>query len=140
MERDGGIERGAIERGRLETTASEWVIAALSALLTIGVIGFLLYEALFVSTGPPLIVVRVDSIFRASHGWVVEFEAQNQGHEATASLVIEGSLLEDTTALEVAEATIDYLPALSTRGGGLYFDRDPRRHEVRLRVVGYARP
>ena len=35
---------------------------------------------------------------------------------------------------------MDYLPPGSEREGGLFFSRDPRRHEVRLRAKGYVDP
>lgn len=42
--------------------------------------------------------------------------------------------------VEEGEATVDYVPSSSERRGGLVFTRDPRRHELTLRVKGWAEP
>jgi uncharacterized protein (TIGR02588 family) len=42
--------------------------------------------------------------------------------------------------VERSEATIDFVPARSSRHGGLVFKNDPRRYRMEVRPVGFDRP
>ena len=55
-------------------------------------------------------------------------------------MLVEGELAGPDGPIETSEATMDYLPPGSEREGGLFFSRDPRRYEVRLRAKGYVDP
>jgi uncharacterized protein (TIGR02588 family) len=62
------------------------------------------------------------------------------GGQAAAEVLVEGELAGEAGPHETSEATIDYLPPDSEREGGLFFGRDPSRHELRLRAKGYVDP
>ena len=74
------------------------------------------------------------------HNHLVEFRAVNEGGEPAAQLVIEGELIGPDGPVETAETTLDYAPPRSHRDGGLFFSRDPRAFELRLRAKGYVKP
>ncbi len=118
----------------------EWVVAAASALLVLGAAGFLLWQGSRAPASPPRITVQVDSVVRASSGWLVEFSARNDGTTTAAKLVVEGELRGGDGEAETSEATLDYVPARGSERGGLYFTRDPRRGRLTLRPLGYERP
>lgn len=118
----------------------EWVVAGLGAVLVIGSIGFMLYEAVAGDDSPPDVVIRVDSVLPVQGGYLVRIRARNQGGTTAAGLTVEGELKGDTGAIETSETTVDFLPPNSERFGGLFFTRDPRRHTLELRAKGYQDP
>jgi uncharacterized protein (TIGR02588 family) len=131
--RDGGAARRPVP-------ATEWVVAAIGALLVAGTIGYLVWLALGRDEAPPDVRVVAGSVHALENGWLVKFRAVNAGSQAAAELLIEGELADQGGAIETSEATIDYLPPRSEREGGLIFSRDPRDHELHLRAKGYVDP
>ena len=129
------------ERGRSGGTSPiEWVVAAASALLVLGAVGYLLYEALAEPPTPPAVEVTVEAVRAVGDGYLVEFEAQNRGRTTAAGLVVEGTLRRGAETVETASVTLDYVPAEGSRRGGLYFTEDPRAYALALRPTGYGRP
>ncbi|MGH6943882.1 MAG: TIGR02588 family protein [Geminicoccaceae bacterium] len=122
------------------TPALEWAIATLGALLVASTIGFLVYTALSRQRTPPDVRLRVESVVDLENGYLVQFRATNRSRSTAAQLVIEGELASPDGAAEISEATLDYLPPLSDREGGLFSTKDPRRFDLRLRAKGYAKP
>lgn len=125
---------------RQGTSPVEWVAAALSALLVAGTIAFLLHDALRSPPAPPVVRIEVESTARAGRGWVVEFRAVNRGPTTAAGLTVEGTLHGDAGAVETSQVTIDYVPADGSRGGGLFFTKNPREYRLQIRPMGYDRP
>jgi uncharacterized protein (TIGR02588 family) len=125
---------------RRPVPATEWVVAALGALLVAGTIGYLVWLATSRDEAPPDVQVVAAGVVALQNGWLVQFRAVNTGAQAAAELLVEGALEGPDGVVETAEATIDYLPPRSERAGGLIFSRDPRRHEVRLGAKGYVEP
>jgi uncharacterized protein (TIGR02588 family) len=117
----------------------EWVAAAISALIVIGVLTVLIRGAAAGETGPD-IVLRVDSVARGTTGYRVMFSAENRGTRTAAALDISAELRDGDVIVESSTATIDYLPGESQRGGGLFFERDPRSLRLVLRPLGYQEP
>jgi len=118
----------------------EWLVAGIGALLVAGTIGYLVYQALWRDQTPPDVRLVALRVLALEHNHLVEFRAVNQGGEPAAQLLVEGELVGAEGPVESAEATLDYLPPGSHRDGGLFFSRDPREFELRLRAKGYARP
>jgi uncharacterized protein (TIGR02588 family) len=118
----------------------EWVVGALGALLLAGTIGFLVWHALGRDEAPPDVRLTVERIEQLRNGYLVGFRAVNQGGSAAAQLLIEGELAGPDGPIETSEATLDYLPPRSDREGGLFFTRNPRGLDLRLRALGYAKP
>ena len=131
-------ERPGLVRRPIPVT--EWVVAAIGAVLVAGTIGWLVYMATMRDETPPDVRVVEDGVVALQGGWVVRFRATNAGSQAAAELLVEGELMGPDGALETSEATIDYLPPRSEREGGLFFSHDPRQHGLRLRAKGYVHP
>jgi uncharacterized protein (TIGR02588 family) len=119
---------------------TEWIVAALGAVLVVGTIGWLVWLATTRDGTPPDVRVVADGVVALQHGWLVKFRAANAGGQAAAEVLVEGELAGPDGPVETSEATVDYLPPRSEREGGLFFSHDPRRHEVRLRARGYMQP
>jgi uncharacterized protein (TIGR02588 family) len=122
------------------TSTAEWIVAALSAALVLGVVGFLINDGVRSPATPPDVTVEVDSIQPAGPGYLVLFRAENRGRSTAAEVVVEGELEADTGRVETSETTLDYVPAGGVERGGLYFRRDPRTFRLRLRAQGYRDP
>jgi uncharacterized protein (TIGR02588 family) len=123
-----------------DTSMAEWIVAALSTVLVLGVIGFLTYDGLRHPSTPPDVTVEVDSIQPAGPGYLVLIRAENHGRNTAADVIVEGELLADTGRVEASQTMIDYVPAEGEQRAGLYFQNDPRSLELRLRAQGYREP
>jgi uncharacterized protein (TIGR02588 family) len=122
------------------TPALEWIAAGFGLVLTLGVIGYLGYQGLNPSDGPPLVVARAGPAIRTPSGYVVEIRALNQGRTTAAAVEIEGVLSLSPGEAETAAITFDYLPAGGERKGGLVFRNDPRLHRLTLAAKGHVDP
>jgi uncharacterized protein (TIGR02588 family) len=118
----------------------EWLVAGIGALLVAGTIGYLVFQALWRDQTPPDVRIVTLRVLALEQNHLVEFRAVNRGGEPVAQLLVEGELVGPEGPVETAEATLDYLPPASHRDGGLFFSRDPRQLDLRLRAKGYARP
>jgi uncharacterized protein (TIGR02588 family) len=74
------------------------------------------------------------------NGYVVTFRATNQGDVTAADLMVEGELLSGAEIVERSSAALSYVPPRSQRLGGLFFTRDPRTLDLKLRATGYEQP
>lgn len=122
------------------TSRLEWGVAAVSALVVLAVVGFLLAEGLGEPPTPPEVHVTATAVRPLAIGHLVEFEAANRGGTTAARVEVEGTLRRGGATVETASATLDYVPEDGSRRGGLYFSADPRAHALELRATGYARP
>lgn len=118
----------------------EWIVGLIGLVLVAGAIGYMLYQAVTAEDSPPNITVVVDSIVPTSDGYLVTFHVFNSGEATAAELIVEGELQLNGERVESSTATIDYVPSLSERRGGLYFTRDPQQLELHLRAKGYEQP
>lgn len=132
-QRDGG--EGGGRRSRWE-----WPAAVVSTLLVLGVVGYLLYDAVARPQTPPAVTVQADSVLKAGGQWLVRFRAENRGHATAADVKVRGELMEGLRAVESSEAVLDYVPGESVRHGGLFFRADPRAYRLELRALGYQEP
>jgi uncharacterized protein (TIGR02588 family) len=133
LRRDGGEGGGHKSRW-------EWVAAAVSTLLVLGVVGYLLYDAVARPQTPPALTVQADTVLKAGGLWLVEFRAENRGHRTAAAVKVQGELMEGEQVVEASEAVLDYVPGESVRRGGLFFRADPRAYRLELRAHGYQEP
>ena len=122
------------------TPALEWIAAGIGLVLTVGVIGYLGYQALNPSEGPPQVVARARPAIHTPAGYVVEVLARNEGHTTAAAVEIEGALFAGDRQIESAAITFDYLPAGGERTGGLIFRNDPSLHELSVAAKGHIDP
>lgn len=142
----GGHQEGesseAAENGHSHqegTSPIEWVFAIISAVFTVGAIGFLIYDAISSQSTAPLIDIQVNAIRSAGDEYVVDFTAVNHG-ETAANLVIEGTLNSDTSTIESSSVTINYVPGEASRSGFLFFSHDPNDYDLVISPKGSERP
>ena len=73
----------------------EWIIAGTGAILVVGAIGFMLYQAVARKTSPPDFSFKVNSITPVTNGYLgqdLSFEVENAGDETAADVNVEGEL------------------------------------------------
>ncbi len=131
-------------RGRKEQASEpllEWIAAAIGLLLTLGIVAVIGREAISGEAAqPPAIEVRAESLVPIQSGYRVGIAAINRSGATAADVQLEGRLMAGDTLVEASSLTLDYVPGHATRKGGLFFTRDPRRHRLELRALGYQEP
>ena len=120
--------------------AGSWATAALGLLLVALAAGFMFYQEFARDDSPPLVAIVIEGITPSGDDYVVQIGVTNRGHSVAAGLVIEGTLSENSSAVETSTITMDYLPSGSQRKAGLYFSRDPRKFRLQVRPKGYVEP
>ena len=118
----------------------EWAAAAIGVALVTSTLVFLMWLGFTRGDSPPDVSLHVDSIVPMREGYVVTLRAVNSGDTTAADVTVEGRLAGASGIAETAEMTFRYLPPRSERRGGLFFSRDPRQLEVKLKAKGYETP
>lgn len=122
---------------RTRIPPAEWVVAAVSALIALGAVGYLTVRATRPGTLPAL-TAAVDSVVHRDQGaWQVRVRVENHGDGTAATVQVEGVLGDDG---ERSGFTLDFVAGGSTRHGTLLFATDPSTVPLALRVLGYADP
>ena len=136
----GPDARGAAT-ARASIPALEWIAAATGLLLTLGMMGVIGWEALQGGrTQPPSVEATVERVTPGAAGFVVEVALRNRSSSTAAAVQLQGDLTSGGETLETSSAMLDYVPGKSSRRAGLFFTEDPRRHELKVRALGYAEP
>lgn len=117
----------------------EGIAAFVGAALAMATLAILIWGGLGTNEPPPLVSVRALDVSGAEGNYVLRIEVVNDGGSTASAVEVEGVLGEGQEA-ETARATFDYVPRYSHARGGLFFKRDPRSANVRLRALGYADP
>jgi uncharacterized protein (TIGR02588 family) len=118
----------------------EWVTGLLSAVLVIGMIAWVAWEALTEEDRPPEFAVTVTERKMVEGGYRVSFEVANTAPQTASAVVVRGEILRDGQAVEEEDVTFDYVPARSKTKGAVFFSRDPGTDDIRVRTIGYATP
>jgi uncharacterized protein (TIGR02588 family) len=118
----------------------EWIVAGVGLVLVASVIGFLIYEAFTGKRLPPDVKLSVDSVSEIRNGFLVRITAVNEGGTTAEGVIVEAELKSGTEPVERSRTTIDYLPPRSEKRAGLFFTRDPRQLDLRVRSLGYEEP
>ena len=121
---------------------SEWVVAGVSAIITLGAIAFLIYDAVSSPKTPANVRVAVDSVVAAQANFTAHFTAHNVGGATGANVLVAGELRSPTDSAMIERSTVElkFVPARSQRSGGLFFTHDPRRYRLQVRAEGYDAP
>ncbi len=118
----------------------EWIVFSVSLVLTLGVLGYLTYEVVRFAGTPPTIRVSLEAAESRAGHFVVPVRAHNVGGEAAEDVQVEVVLRVDGAVAGRANVTFVRLPRSATREGWIVFASDPRRGELRARVLSYTTP
>jgi uncharacterized protein (TIGR02588 family) len=122
-----------------EIPLAEWIAGFIGLLLVGFAVGYMFYSALTGGDRPPDIQVELVSVTPVREGFVARFRATNHGDEPANAVQITGTQGEGADQ-ETSEAVLDFLPAHSHKGGGLFFRRQPAASTLTLRATGYEEP
>lgn len=118
----------------------EWLALAISVVALVGVVGFLVVDAIVDEGRPPspAVELRMAEANDTPSGWLLPATVRNDGDIAAEAVVLRATAeVEGTT--EESELTIDYLPSGSNVQVTFGFSAEPNG-EVRVGVVGFRLP
>lgn len=124
----------------LEKNWLEWLVFAISFILVIGTLGYLVYDAATSKAAPPRIDVQLGTAQPQSNYFVVPVAIINHGNETAEGVQIEVVLTSGGKEQESANFEVAFLPRRSNRDGWVTFQTDPRLVEMEARVLGYEKP
>jgi uncharacterized protein (TIGR02588 family) len=122
------------------TSAWEWAIAIVGAVLVVGTVSYLIYFEASTTSRPPQVTIEQQLVNRIGNKYLVSFTAQNQSSATAAGLRIRGELRQDGRIVESSELSFDYLPGFSERQGYFYFQQDPSSGELHVFPLSYVEP
>lgn len=114
------------------TSIAEWIVAGVSCLALLAVLGYLIRDGLSGRNGAADIIVLPTEVTAMNDGYVVEFAANNRAGKSVAAVEIKGELRDGEEVVEESGVTIDYIPQKSERKGALIFRSDPEGYELRI--------
>lgn len=118
---------------------AEWAAAAVGLAIVIFAITVIARDALPLEKTPPALSVEVEAVHRQETGYLLEFRVHNSGQSTAAEVQVEGELRTNDSR-ETSDATLDFVPAQSSRSGGLLFRKDPHSGTLTIRTKGWQRP
>ena len=122
------------------TPVAEWVAAALGLALTLGVLGYSVWEGLTEGEGPPSLAVTTEAAERTEGGYALPIIVRNASHATAAGVEVRGVLEAGGQVVEERRAHFTYVPGRGEARGGLVFQHDPRAYAVRVTAEGYEEP
>jgi uncharacterized protein (TIGR02588 family) len=140
MDRQQAIDHDATPQKANHTPLLEWLASGIGLVLTLGILGFIGWQAFDDAGAPPAIAVEVTRVAPVEGGYRVEFRARNAAGSTASQVEIEGKLAGDGEEAETGHVVFDYIPSHSVRKGGMFFTREPRPEQLSLRALGFAKP
>lgn len=126
---------------KLEKNWLEWLVFAISLVLVVGILGYLVYDSATAGKKPPSIEFQLGTPQPQSNSFYVPVSVTNQGDETAEAVHIEVVLESGGQEQESGEFQVAFLPRRSTRKGGVMFQTDPRKVEqIKARVLGFEKP
>ena len=118
----------------------EWSVFAVSLVLVVATLGFLVWESVANHGGPPDVVVTLGEAQPSSGGYRVPVEVGNVGRSTAEDVLIPVLLdLPDGTR-EEGRLNIAFLPRDSKREGWVTFRGDPGRGKLSLGAIAFEVP
>lgn len=128
-------------RNRNARPALEWVLGAFSAIVVLGILAFLTFEALFGDAQPPELVAAIDRMETVEGGTLVVVILSNRGDQAAAEIAVEATVEGDGPEWAPKEIRFDYVASHAVRRGAFVMEKPAvAAKDVRLRVQGYVEP
>lgn len=119
----------------------EWSVFALSIVLVLGVLGYLVYQAYNHKASTPDLYVQIWSEPSANAPNRYHILLENKGGTTAEEVTVELVLMKDGEEMEKAQLQIPFAPQESKREGWVNFTKDPAKADtVSSRVVSYKKP
>lgn len=125
----------------LEKNWLEWIVFAVSLVLVVSMLGYLVYDAATSGNAPPSIELQLGTPQPQLDHFLVPVSVTNRGGETAEGVHIEVVTMHGGKEQESGEFEIAFLPRHSTREGWVTFKTDPRTVEqMKARVLGFEKP
>lgn len=121
-----------------DSSRSELAVGVVGGLVTLALIGFLLYQALVLRDRDPQLSAAVVAVEAAAPGFVAQLRVRNTGGGTAEAVHVTGSVTRAGSTVEEVTATIAYVPPSSSREATLVFAAPPGRGDLQVRVTGYV--
>jgi len=119
----------------------EWGVFAVSAVLVVGVLGYLVYDGAGSNGDSPRIAVTLGAPEQQADVYVIPVTIRNTGSHTAEQVAVEVELEGIDGGREVATLELDFLPREGSRRGWVTFRSDPRSaRTLRARATSYNEP
>jgi uncharacterized protein (TIGR02588 family) len=118
----------------------EWVVFAISLVLVLATLGYLVRETLAGRSGPPDVVAQVGPPQPSSSGYLVPVEVANVGMTTAEDVLVPVVLEMPDGTREEGQLNIAFLPRDSRRHGWVSFRGDPSRGKLSLGAIAFEVP
>lgn len=138
-----GADGGKGRHEEHHATLLERVTGLVGAAIVLGLVGFMLYEAIWGGHSPPNIEVELVRVVPSGDDYLARIRVHNIGGNTAAGVIVSGKLVPPGTAgskAESASVTVDYVPPGSSVEIGMFFDARPNERTLQLSADGYVQP
>lgn len=127
---------GLLERAPI----AEWAAAGLGLILTLCVLGYLVWDGVTARPGPPALSVSSAQPSRNASGYTVPITVRNDSDATAAAVEVRAVLHLPSRPVEERRASFAYVPGRGEVKGGVVFEQDPRLGLLRISIEGYEEP
>lgn len=117
----------------------EWVVFAISSLLVLGVIGFLIWNITASDGKPAAFAISIGPTTSTSDSSVIQIKVTNSGSNTAAEVNV-AVLARYPSGDRETTLTIDFIPRGGTREGYAVFEGPGKPDAITARVLGYIEP
>ena len=118
----------------------EWAVFAVSLVLVLGTLSYLVYSGATGGKAPASIEVRLGEPERRAGHFAVPVTVKNNGDQTAEGVHVRVALEQGGREQEYGELVIAFLPRKAEREGWVTFEHDPRAGDLKARVLGYEKP
>ena len=130
----------------IEKNALEWSVFAVSLLLVLASIGYLIRQILVADNTPPHITLQLgtpqdlQNSDKKEKTFMVPVKALNKGGQTAEGVHLEIEMQRGQEKPQTADFEINFLPAGSSRDGWVAFQGTKDNAKLKARVLGYEIP
>ncbi len=126
---------------KLQKNWLEWLVFALSLVLVLCTLGYLVYDGATSAKTPANIQLELGKPQPQANHFMIPVSVTNSGDTTAETVQIEVTLENSGQEQENAQLEIALLPRHSKREGWVTFQTDPRTvEEMTARVLGFEQP
>lgn len=126
---------------KLEKNWLEWSVFAVSLVLVVSTLGYLVYDVARAGNTPPTFEFVLGTPQPRRNQFLVPVTVTNLGDETAATVQVEVILESGGKEQESGEFELAFLPRHSTREGWVTFQTDPRTvDQMKARILGFEKP
>lgn len=119
----------------------EWIVGTACAVLVLGIVGFLAFEAVFGDNRPPQLSAVIERLERASAGTLAMVTVSNEGDQAAAKVGVQATITKAGQPPVQKDIEFDYVAAGASRSGAFVIEgQGVKMEDIAVSVHGFAEP